>query len=108
MKRFEDKPKKKLRFKLSADEGFQERPIYTIKAWNTELEKGIGMIELIENNFSISKKDREEKREKEIMETKLEIDKRQDFIKQIQKPIEWQRDDKGNIVSPFASKKKLV
>ena len=105
MKINEDKGIKRLRWKLSADEGFAERPIYTIKAFNTEKDKGIDMVELLENNFSISEKDKQEKKQREIQETKNEIDKRKDFIKAIQEPVKWTRDEEGNIISPFSNKK---
>lgn len=105
MKNSDDRIKNRLRIKLSADDGFAERPLYSMKAFNTEKSKGIDMAEFIFNNFNISQKDMEEKRQKEIEETRTEIDKRRDFIKQIEKPIKWTRDEKGNIKSPFSKKK---
>lgn len=94
----------RLRAKLSFDDGFAERPLYTIKAFTNEKSKGINMLSLIEDNFSITLEDRleHEKKEwedlsKDINEFSREVDKR--------KKVEWTKDEKGRIISPFSKKK---
>ena len=79
-----------LRVKLSFDDGFAEQPIYVIKATTSEKDKGVYMLELIEENFDITMRDR-----------KITISKR---LKEHEK-IEWTRDDDGNIISPFSVRK---
>ncbi len=93
-----------MRAKLTFDDGYAERPIYSIKAMTTERQKGFDMIELIKNNFNIDNKNIEQatlKNEDEIMS---EVE---DMKKQMNDTI-FTRDEKGNIVSPFRSKKKLI
>lgn len=77
-----------------------------IKAKTTEKEKGIMMLDKIESHFNINDFDREkfrkemrEREEREFREMKeqAEIDKGKPF----------KRDEYGNIISPFASKRKL-
>ena len=77
-----------------------------IKAKTTEKEKGMMMLEKIENQFGISESDKvifrkemqeREEREWEEMERQAEVMKDKPF----------KRDEHGNIISPFASKKKL-
>ena len=50
-------PMNKLKARLSFDDGFAESPLYSIKAFTNEKDKGISMIELIQDNFSISSLD---------------------------------------------------
>ena len=98
--------KQNIIFKLSANDGYAERPIYSSRAvCPGEKSKAIDMIFMLRDNFEISQKDEIEKRRKEIEETKVEMDKRKDFIKAVNKPIKWTRDEKGNIISPFPHKK---
>lgn len=87
------------------------KPIFGIKASTTEKDKGMMMIDAIQHNFSINDVDIEEFR-KEMKEKE-----EQDFyeMEQQAKEIDWKdppakfkRDEDGNIISPFASKKKLV
>ncbi len=92
-------------FKLSANDGYAERPFYSSRAvCPGEKSKAIDMIFMLRDNFEISRKDEEEKRLKEIEETKKQIHERKDFIKAIQEPIKWTRDEEGNIISPFSKK----
>lgn len=91
----------RLRCKLSFDEGFAEQPIYSIKGFTNEKDKGIDMIELIKNNFSITQWDIEKGRSREAEEQYQHYKKSQGAIK-------WTRDDKGNIVSPFSRRELLI
>ena len=77
-----------------------------IKAKTTEKDKGMMMLEKIENQFSISESDRiifrkemqaREEREWEEMERQAKAMKDKPF----------KRDEYGNIISPFALKRKL-
>ena len=103
-----------LRARLTLDDGFAENPVYKIVGNTTEKKKGIMMLTLIENSFNISEKDRKEA----IKKTLEDLDHREKVaftptiipgeIKKRQKKelITWTRDEKGNIVSPFRSRKK--
>ncbi len=96
--------KRTLRAKLSFDEGFAENPIYTLKAFTNEKEKGIYMLKLIEDNFSISVKDR-------ILHDQIEIECFEDDVKGFEngkdgRSVKWTRDERGNIISPFSRKEK--
>lgn len=77
-----------------------------IRAKTTEKEKGMMMLEKIENQFSISKPDREifrkEMQEREKKEF-AEMEKQAEAMKD--KP--FKRDEHGNFISPFALKRKL-
>jgi len=101
-----------LRAKLTFDDGYAENPIDKIIANVGEKNKGIMMLERIENRFNISDKDRREA----IERTLAEMDSREkvaftptiipEEIKKRQKePPKWTRDERGNIVSPFKSRK---
>lgn len=100
----------RLRAKLSFDDGFAERPLYNIKAFTNEKEKGIDMVELIGNNFGISRKDIDEALQRKLKEWNEDAMKptiiKDEEIKK--KQIKFTRDERGNIVSPFKSKKKIV
>ncbi len=94
--------------KLTFHEWFRESPIYSIKATTTEKEKGIDMIELIESNFNINSKDKEEafkKRLDELNEQAFTPTEVPEEMKDGQ--IKWTRDDTGKIISPFRSKRKI-
>ena len=101
-------PKSRLRAKLSFDEGFAERPIYVIKAHAGEKEKGINMLELIETNFNICDQDRIEAVKKKLKELNEEAMTPTVLPKDLRdKQVKFTKDEEGNIVSPFRSKKKL-
>lgn len=92
-----------LRAKLSFDEGFAENPIYTIKAFTNEKDKGIYMLKLIEDNFLISFADR-------ILHDKIEMKSIENETNKFKesddgKSVTWTRNEKGNIISPFSKKK---
>ncbi|KKM79977.1 hypothetical protein LCGC14_1344460, partial [marine sediment metagenome] len=80
--------------------------IFSLKALTTEKIKGIMMVDKLENDFNISDYDKEifrkemqerEEREWEEMERQAEAMKGKPF----------KRDEHGNIISPFALKRKL-
>ncbi|KKK86217.1 hypothetical protein LCGC14_2765440 [marine sediment metagenome] len=73
------------------DWGWADNIIYRIRGKVSEKEKGLRMIEKIKEFFGITNNSIQEH---EIEENKEEI-----------KRINWTRDEKGNIVSPFKSKK---
>ena len=78
--------------KLSFHDGYAEYPIYSIKALTTEKDKGMNMLELIEQQFGITKEDRKVA-----------------FIVRVREEENiWTRDEKGNIISPFSKKIKQV
>jgi len=98
-----------LRAKLVIDDWFAEKPLYRIKATTKEKDKGIRMLELIENNFNISTKDRLDfikKRLEELNKESMKPTKLPKFMRKNQ--IKFTRDPKtGQIISPFKSKKKI-
>jgi len=101
--------KLRLRAKLSFDEGYAENPIYSIKAFTNEKNRGIDMIELIKNNFHINKEDINLAFKKKMEEWQEDFQKPTIYSKEVEKTlkkIEWTRDEKGNIISPFSIKKK--
>jgi len=102
-----------IRARLTFDEGFAESPIDRIIASITEKDKGIMMLERIENRFNISEKDRREAIERTLaeMNAREEVAMTPTIIpeemkkRQVREPPKWTRDEKGNIISPFKSKK---
>ncbi len=94
----------KLRVKLTADDGFIERPIYSIKGMTTEKDKGFNMIELIKNLFGISDKAITEDTNRMCEEIRNDIPgmREQGDLKDA-----FTRDEDGNIISPFRTKKKI-
>lgn len=95
-----------LHARLSFNDGYAETPIYSIKAVTSEKNKGFDMIDLIMDNFNIICKEIKLHREavkSQLLEELNHLDK-----KIISPPIILNRDEKGNLVSPFASKKKLI
>ena len=92
-----------MRAKLTFDEGFAENPIYKVKAMTTEKDKGILMIDLIQQNFNISIEEFKkglirlngDAMRPTIIPQEIEIK---------QTRIKWTRNDKGNIISPFKSR----
>lgn len=93
-----------LRAKLSFDEGFAERPIYVIKGFTSEKDKGVDMIHLIKQNFNIS----DEFIRRKLMQLNSEAMRVTKYPSGLTPPPKLTRDEKGNLVSPFRSKKKLV
>jgi len=94
--------KQRLRAKLSFDEGYAENPIYSLKAFTNEKDRGIDMIELIKNQFQINNEDIDL-----AFRNKME-EWEEDFQKPTNRLIEWTRDEKGNIISPFSVKNKNI
>jgi len=102
MKKIKHIPSGVMRVKLIVDQGFAERPVYSIKATTNEKEKGINMIELTSNIFSISNKDMMEAVDRKLKE--WDLDSRQPTIIKGTPQVKWTRDERGNIVSPFKKK----
>ncbi len=92
-----------LRAKLIFDDGFAEKPIYSIKAMMNEKRKGFNMIDLIRHNFNLSPE--EEKYYEEMI--KDEVRECFNAYNDKDKTLKLNRDDQGNLISPFASKIKL-
>lgn len=78
-----------------------------IKAKTTEKEKGIMMLDKIENQFNISEVDREDFRKEMKEREEKEFDEMREQAKERKNKDPFTRDLMGNIISPFASKKKL-
>ena len=76
------------------DWGWRENVIYRLTAGCNEKNRGLLMIAAIKNYFGISSAD--EKKDEEIR-IKREI--------RAIRPIKFTRDEKGNLASPFRSKK---
>ncbi len=94
------------RAKLSFDDGFAERPFYSIKAFINEKDKGIDMLKLIKDNFNISSLDEKESFDKKLREMREEIAGDDNLATKKNEPIKWTRDSKGNIISPYSVKNK--
>lgn len=95
----------KLRASLNFNDGYAERPIYSIKAITSEKEKGLDMIDLIMDNFNIISNEIEKHRKIIQAQILQEMNHLNNEI--ISPPLKLKRDENGNLVSPFASKKKL-
>jgi len=99
--------RQRLRAKLTFDEGFAEDPLYSIKAFTNEKDKGINMIELIKNNFNINGEDVDLAFKKKMAEWQEEAMKPTEVTAEIRRvQIKWTRDEKGNFISPFSKKAK--
>ena len=78
-----------------------------IKAKTTEKEKGIMMLDKIENQFDISNLDREDFRKEMKEREEKEFDEMKEQAKHRKDNDAFTRDSAGRIISPFQSKKKL-
>ncbi len=98
----------KLRARLSFDEGLVERPIYSIKAETTEKRKGLAMVQLIFNNFNLTLDNYIQYIEEEQRKLIEEINgmERKPFSPPTIPKLH--RDEKGNLASPFRTKKKYI
>ena len=74
------------------------------KSKTTEKEKGVLMISQIMDYFNISMDDYKESIENVLIAEAID----QRGISQSPEPLKLYRDEKGNLASPFASKKRLV
>lgn len=76
-----------------------ENVLNRIRAKTTEKNKGLYMIELIENRFGISEIDMKMFRRKmiEMQKEAFKPTLKQDW----QRKVKWHRNERGNIVSPF-------
>ena len=92
----------RLKARLSFNEGYLEKPVYSIKADTTEKKKGLDMIKLIQDNFNIYIEEIEWHR-------KCVRDEIIEEMKTLKKDVpKLHRDGQGRLASPFASKKKIV
>ena len=105
VKKIQVRGRSRLRAKLSLDDGFAERPIYSIKAFTNEKDKGINMINLIEDNFGITLEDKLEAGRKEFEEMNRDMDEMEKKVEDIDKS-RFSKDEKGNFISPFSKKAK--
>jgi len=80
------------------DWGWADNVVFSLKAKVTERYKGFLMIDRIKDFFGISNKEIV-KNEKENLKKEVEE------IKDMRSKIKWTRDEHGNIVSPFRTKK---
>ncbi len=96
----------RLQARLSFNDGYAENPMYSIKAVTSEKHKGLDMISLIMDNFSIMILNIEEHRKI----VKAEILAEMNHLRKLDlsPPMKLNRDEKGNLASPFATKKKSL
>ena len=92
------------RARFSIDEGFAEKPIYSVKAFTTEKDKGIDMVNLIKDNFDITSEDIDYAFKRKMEDWQNDITPDEVTIKKSSATIKWTRDERGNIVSPFSKK----
>lgn len=78
------------------DWGWPDKIIFGLKGKQNEKGKGMLMIDRLKDLFGISNSDITTHEEESI----------QKEVKKMEK-IKWTRDDKGNIISPYRSKKEL-
>lgn len=92
MKGKEPGKKPYLTAKLSIhDWGWGDKVIYRLTGKTTEKMKGLQMLEQIKLRFGINNFDEKDYDRSKITDVKKEM-----------KRIDWARDDRGNIVSPFS------
>lgn len=90
----------KLQARLSFNEGYAEHPIYSIKAFTSEKEKGFNMAKLILDNFGFSIIDLEDHLDKKDKEMVKDM---KDLANGKKDPKDgWTRDERGNLVSPWS------
>lgn len=99
-------PKSRLRCRLSFDEGYAERPLYSIKAFTNEKEKGINMIDLIQDNFDINSMDIKEFHEDKFNLLNNDFKNLKNIPRTLNKSLKLTRDEQGNLMSPFGNKAK--
>jgi len=100
------KPKSRLRARLSFDDGYAERPLYSIRAFTNEKNKGMNMIELIQDNFNINSLDVKEFQQEKFNELTNDFEVLEKDIIRKKEPLKLTRDEKGNLMSPFGNKAK--
>lgn len=84
----------------------RENILNRINAKTTEKDKGLLMVELIENRFGITKEDKERAFKDKMEEFRAESFKPTIVPKQMKKDqINWTRDERGNLASPFRTKR---
>lgn len=75
------------------DWGWADKVLYRIKARANEKGKGVMMLEKIKEIFGINENDIYRYEEREL-----------ETLRNIEKPVKWARDERGNIISPFRKK----
>ncbi len=95
----------KLNVRLSFNEGYAELPIYSIKASTSEKEKGFDMIHLICDNFNINIRQYDSYLEEKNKKLMKEVNGFEN--KPFTEKVHWTKDEQGNIISPFKTKKIL-
>ena len=95
--------------KLSIFDLFRREKVFHRQfAKTNEKEKGLMMMDIIESYFGISIEDRREFRRQQFRESAEEMEIRSfGGLLFPTEPTKIKRDEKGNIISPFASNKKL-
>ncbi len=89
--------------KLTAFESFRkENPIYRCQSNSNDKNKGNMMIKYLKDLFNIGAIDEQEYFKKEVEEQKKLISNKNFGSTK----IDWTRDEKGNIISPFSAKLK--
>ncbi len=101
------------RAKLTFDDGFAEKPTHRIIGFTTEKDKGISMLELIQNKFNISEYEFKEAFKKKLSEWQKEFQEPTEYKKTYPKKFslkdekpQFTRDERGQIISPFGEKAK--
>lgn len=95
--------KSKLQFSLTFHQGWAERPVYSTKGNTSEKQKGVHMLDLITNNFNLSLEEIDMYRKKIRHELMMDLDDMKNH--QDKKP--FSKDEYGNFISPFASRKRI-
>lgn len=99
----------KTKAKLTFHDGFKEEPTHRITAYINEKNKGISMLELIQNKFSISEQEFKEAFKRKLSEWQKDAWEETKQPKKWElkdKPTRFTKDEKGRIISPFSPKAK--
>ncbi len=86
------------------DLGWRDNIIYSVKAKSEEKNKGLMMLEKLRNFFNFSKKDEEDFRKK-MIEMQIKAFTPTKYFEQLKPLKKFERDEKGQIISPFTKKK---
>jgi hypothetical protein len=81
-----------------------------IRSKTTEKEKGVVMMDVIEDRFGLTNEERirirEEMKQREMKDFQEREEKANKKLVFNNTPVKWNRDEKGNFASPFRSKPK--
>lgn len=86
------------------DWGWADNILFSLKAKASEKYKGLLMIEKLKLFFGISNNEIVTN-EKEHIEREMEEIEKMNKLNRSKSKIDWTRDEKGNIVSPFRTRK---